>query len=100
MNAIRIRKRIDSETLHLPELRDMVGKTVEIIVLEEAAGGPPFKDPGCFDNLKPRKPPSPEDLEALRPHLTKEQFEALSHLATTDALDVNAILELRAASMI
>ena len=37
MNAIRIRKRIDSETLHLPELKEMIGKEVEIIVLEEAA---------------------------------------------------------------
>jgi len=35
MNAIRIRKRIDSETLHLPELRVLIGKTVEIVVLEE-----------------------------------------------------------------
>ena len=35
MNAIRIRKKIDSETLHLPELKALVGRTVEIIVLEE-----------------------------------------------------------------
>ena len=37
MNAIRIRKTIDSDTLHLPELKDMIGRTVEIIVLEEPA---------------------------------------------------------------
>ncbi|HEY7311129.1 MAG TPA: hypothetical protein VH643_17320 [Gemmataceae bacterium] len=35
MNAIRIRKTIDSETLHLPELKPLLGRTVEIIVLEE-----------------------------------------------------------------
>ena len=35
MNAIRIRKKIESETLHLPELKPLVGRTVEIIVLEE-----------------------------------------------------------------
>jgi hypothetical protein len=35
MNAIRFRKTIDSETLHLPELKPFVGQTVEIIVLEE-----------------------------------------------------------------
>ena len=35
MNAIRIRKTIDSETLYLPELKEMLGRTVEIIVLEE-----------------------------------------------------------------
>lgn len=36
MNAIRIRRTIDSETLHLPELRPLFGRTVEIIVLEDA----------------------------------------------------------------
>jgi hypothetical protein len=35
MNAIQVHKRIESETLHLPELRGMIGKTVRIIVLEE-----------------------------------------------------------------
>jgi hypothetical protein len=39
MNAIRIHKRVDSETLHLPELKSLIGKTVEIIVLE----GPPVR---------------------------------------------------------
>ena len=37
MSAIRIRKRIDSETLHLPELRPLLGKAVEIIVREQPA---------------------------------------------------------------
>jgi hypothetical protein len=32
MNTIRIRKIIDSETLHLPELRPLIGRTVEITV--------------------------------------------------------------------
>lgn len=100
MNAIRIRKRIESETLHLPELRDLVGKTVEIIVLEEAATQQAFKDPGCFENLPPRKPLTPEEWEALRPHVTKEQFEALKAIAAEGGPDLNAILELRAASMI
>ncbi len=35
MNAIRIRKTIDSETLYLPELKPLLGRAVEIIVLEE-----------------------------------------------------------------
>jgi hypothetical protein len=33
MHAIRIRKRVDSDTLHLPELTQMLGKTVEIIIV-------------------------------------------------------------------
>lgn len=35
MSAIHIRRRIDSETLYLPELRPFIGRVVEIIVLEE-----------------------------------------------------------------
>ena len=40
MNAIRIRKKLDSDTLHLPELQPLVGKNVEIIVLEETTHYP------------------------------------------------------------
>jgi hypothetical protein len=36
MNAIRIHCKLDSETLHLPELRPLLGKNVEIVVQEEA----------------------------------------------------------------
>jgi hypothetical protein len=36
MNAIRICNTIESDTLHLPELRALLGRTVEIIVLDEA----------------------------------------------------------------
>jgi hypothetical protein len=40
MNAIRIRKKLDSEILSLPELRPLLGQTVEIIVLgEESSAG-------------------------------------------------------------
>jgi hypothetical protein len=35
MNAIRVRTKIDSDTLHIPELRSMIGKDVEIIVLDD-----------------------------------------------------------------
>jgi len=35
MNAIRIRRKLESDTPHLPELKPLIGKEVEIIVLEE-----------------------------------------------------------------
>jgi hypothetical protein len=35
MKAVRIRKHIESETLHLPELSSLLGKDVEIIVIED-----------------------------------------------------------------
>jgi hypothetical protein len=34
MTAIRIETTIDSETLHLPQLKPLVGKSVEIVVRE------------------------------------------------------------------
>lgn len=48
MNAIRIRKTLESETLHLPELRPLIGRTVEIIVLE-GYGPPSLVRPGTGD---------------------------------------------------
>lgn len=36
MATIRIKKRLDSETLVLPELRPLIGKTVEIRVREQS----------------------------------------------------------------
>jgi len=40
MDVIRIHTRIDSETLHLPELRPLIGKAVEITVREELPTAP------------------------------------------------------------
>jgi hypothetical protein len=33
---VRIRRKLDSDTLHLPEIKPLIGKTVEIIIKEEA----------------------------------------------------------------
>lgn len=35
MNAIHIRRTLDSEVLHIPELKPLIGKTVEIVIREE-----------------------------------------------------------------
>lgn len=37
MSAIRIRRTLDSDTLHLPELRPLLGRTVDIVVEEHPA---------------------------------------------------------------
>ncbi|MDB5322400.1 MAG: hypothetical protein JWN40_4031 [Phycisphaerales bacterium] len=52
MNAIRIRKKIDSETIHIPELRPMIGQEVEIIVLEDRPLSLDGIDPQAFWNGK------------------------------------------------
>jgi hypothetical protein len=52
MNAIRIRKKIDSETIHIPELRPMIGRDVEIIVLEDRPSSLDEIDPQAFWKAK------------------------------------------------
>jgi hypothetical protein len=104
MNAIRIRKRIDSDTPHLPELRALIGKTVEIIILDETAS-PEFKQletEETFFGLAP--PPTPEEQVA-----NLEKFRAMRNdpaytklwpyldllLAGELAIDVDAVIQAR-----
>ena len=74
MRVIRVRRRVDSETLQLPELRELIGKDVEILVLEE--------------------PATPGASAAAR------DYSALARIAGQDLIDPDAYKELRAASMI
>ena len=111
---VRIYRKLDSETLHLPELKPLIGKAVEIIVVEKASAAVPRErthvpaakaawgddDPGCFRDLLPPKPPDAEERKELRALLTAEQFEALIDVANRGGPDVNAIARLRAKSMI
>lgn len=48
MTAIRIRKKLDSETLHLPELRPLLGRNVEIVV-HETVESPAVPGTGDWD---------------------------------------------------
>ena len=41
MDAIHINTKLDSDTLYLPQVRPLIGKTVEIIVREEVGAGEP-----------------------------------------------------------
>ena len=75
MQALRITRRLDSETLHLPELRPLLGKRVEIIVLEAETNGSGEERPSTHQDLRgsvlryddPFAPAVPEeDWEALR----------------------------------
>ena len=73
MNAIRIRRRLDSETLHLPEINGLLGKMVEIIIIEEGGDGenPMKKDEfplrGSVLRFEdPTEPVAEEDWEAAQ----------------------------------
>jgi hypothetical protein len=76
MAAIRIRKTIDSETLHLPELKPLMGRTVEITIA--AAPDPAARQE--FDRLVADVPQSETAwearLETLRGWRADVRFEA------------------------
>lgn len=81
MNAIRIRKTLDSETLNLPELRPLVGQSVEIIVLvEEPVPGirPGTGDWTAFDRLA--KEMTVYDFDAQRQQDEVDLQHANDHL--------------------
>jgi hypothetical protein len=75
MQIIRVCAHLDSDTLRLPELKDFVGKDVEILMV--------IKSPNAVG-----QPGGPKDLSAL------------AALAGHDLVDPDAYKEIRAASMI
>jgi len=75
MNAIRMLRRLESDTLTLPELRPLIGHKVEIIVLDAL---PP--DTSTGDGLS--------------------RYQAFFDLAGKDVVDPDAYRELRATSLV
>jgi hypothetical protein len=94
LTAVRIRRKLESDTLHLPELKPLIGKNVEIIVEEKHAD-----DPGCFAGLSAPKALSEKERQALRELLTPDQLEALSDIASRGGPNVEAIARLRSKSI-
>ena len=99
MNAIRIRRTIDSETLTIPELRGLIGREVEIIVLEEAPRFVMLETEATFLGLAP-PPPTPEEraanLAALREMAkTDPTMQAWLDLIDSDGIDVDAVIRAR-----
>ena len=81
MNAIRIRKKLDSDTLHLPELLPLLGQTVEIIVLEEESV--PAIQPGTGDweaAAKAARALTDYDFDAWRQQREHDLKHANDHL--------------------
>lgn len=73
MSAIRIRKTIESETLHMPELRPFIGQMVEITVegppldpAERAARAKEILDWIAANRIKSLPPGTPDSTEMLR----------------------------------
>ena len=79
MNAVRIHRTLDSEILHLPELRGLIGKSVEIIVLEE----PTANSSGVGDwdaAIKATAELENYDFDALRTQREYDLKHAKDHL--------------------
>ena len=99
MNAIRIRRTIDSETLTVPELRGLIGREVEIIVLEEAPRFVTLETEATFLALAP-PPPTPAEREANLAALremakTDPTMAAWLDLIDSDGIDVDAVIRNR-----
>jgi hypothetical protein len=81
MNAVRIRRKLDSETLYLPELKPLLGKNVEIIVLEENATASILPGTGDWDAaMKAIAELEDYDLEAFRKQREYDLQHAKDHL--------------------
>ena len=68
-SIVRITRHLDSETVHLPEIHDLVGRDVEIVVreigtVEHASEGHPLRG-SVLRYDQPLEPVAEEDWEAL-----------------------------------
>lgn len=101
MPAIHVRKCIQSETLHLPELKPLIGKTVDIIIRENVPTEPsPGENLDFFLALCPEPRTSNlEDQEALAAAARQNPaLAAALEVARQGRLDEEAIARLRAAT--
>jgi hypothetical protein len=99
MNAIRVLKHIDSDFVHIPELREMLGQDVEITIRPHASAEdvPPLETLETFLGGALEEPPASEaemaELRALAEH--DPGLAAALWLSERGGLDVDAILEMR-----
>lgn len=67
--TVRIKRHLDSETIHLPEVRDLIGRDVEIVVRAVEEAGPRLRRYPLRGSVlrydEPFEPVANEDWEAL-----------------------------------
>lgn len=100
MSAIRVLKHIDSDLLHIPELREMMGQDVEITIRSQPVDEEPLETLETFlgDALH-RPPPTVEEVAELRLAAATDPILASAlDFAETVHIDVDAIVSLRANS--
>jgi len=94
VSTIRIRTRIESETLHLPELRPLIGRTVEITVRDDQPAGPPLEThETMFGLLPPEKPQTPQEQAAELARLRRMAKDNPNLAAFLDAYEAGVRLD-------
>jgi hypothetical protein len=85
MSVIHLHKHLDSETLHVPELKPLVGKNVEIIVREETrtTNG---TTPAAENYNSAGTQESPEQVELRRLRLLLEEQAAFNRSLRDEAI--------------
>jgi hypothetical protein len=97
VNAIRVLKHIDSDLVHIPELREMMGQDVEITIRSQPLDEEPLETVETFlgDALH-RPPPTAEEIAEVRAAAEHDPaLAAALWLWEHGGLDVDAILEVR-----
>ena len=101
MNAIHVRKHIDSDLVNvIPELREMIGQDAEISVYPVPVDKEAIETLETFlgDALH-RPPPTADEMEALREAAkTNPGLAASLRMAERGGLDVETIVNIRANS--
>src|SRR5688500_3475963 len=100
VNAIRVLKHIDSDLVHIPELRAMMGQDVEITIRSRQVEAEPLETLETFlgDALH-RPPPTAQEIAELRAAAATDPILASAlDFAETVRIDVDAIVSLRANS--
>jgi hypothetical protein len=97
VNAIRVLKHIDSDLVHIPELREMMGQDVEITIRPQLVEEEPLETLETFlGNALHRPPPTAEEIAEVRAAAEHDPaLAAALWLWEHGGLDVDAILEVR-----
>lgn len=98
MNAIRVVRHIDSDHVHIPELRAMVGQDVEITIVPHAAiEDEPLETLETFLGESLHRPlPSTEEMAELRALAESDPVvEAALWLYDRGGPDIDAVLDVR-----
>jgi len=82
MNAIRIRKKLESPIPELPELAPLIGKNVEIVATEEQSPEGAAAPLASFDRLASKLPGDPfgPDFDDTVRKWREEPWHAADHL--------------------